>query len=225
MSAAFAFLADVALLTLGGELKRREGLSARFGDVLSHLYMSSAVLKRYEDEGAKEADQPFVDWAVQDSLATMQDRLTAILDNFPSRVLGTLLKLVVFPFGRSYRAPGDTLTLRVAGLLLEPSESRDRLTKGMFVPVSSEDVGLLDQLLDSVSELDPIVAKAAKHAGGEARLWTNDNSIEAAVSAGIINQIEGAKLNEYRRQLTRALSVDDFPTDAQGHVVALGETG
>ena len=224
MSAAFAFLADVALLTLGGELKRREGLSARFGDVLSHLYMSSAVLKRYEDEGAKESDQPFVDWALQDSLATIQDRLIAILDNFPSRILGTLLKIIVFPFGRSYRAPGDSLSLRVAGLLLEPSESRDRLTKGMFVPDSTEDVGLLDRLLDTVAELEPIVNNAAKHAGGEARLWTDDDAIAAAVSAGVINQIEGAKLNEYRQQLTRALSVDEFATNAQGHIVALGET-
>jgi acyl-CoA dehydrogenase len=224
MSAAFAFLADVALLTLGGELKRREGLSARFGDVLSHLYMSSAVLKRYEDEGAKGSDQPFVDWALQDSLATMQDRLIAILDNFPSRVLGTLLKLVVFPFGRSYRAPGDTLSLRVAGLLLEPSESRDRLTKGMFVPDSSEDVGLLDRLLGTVAELAPIVKNAAEHAGGEARLWTDDDAIQAAVSAGVINQIEGVKLNEYRQKLTRALGVDEFASDAQGHIVTLGET-
>jgi acyl-CoA dehydrogenase len=224
MSSAFAFLADVALLTLGGELKRRESLSARFGDVLSHLYMSSAVLKRFEDEGANESDQPFVDWALQDSLATIQDRLIGILDNFPSRVLGTLLKFVVFPFGRSCRAPGDELSMQVAGLLLEPSASRDRLTRGMFVPDSSEDVGLIDELLVAVSELEPVVAKAAKHVGGEARLWTDDNAIEAAVTAGVINQIEGAKLSEYRQRLTRALSVDEFATDTQGHAVVLGET-
>lgn len=94
----------------------------------------------------------------------------------------------------------------------------------MFVPDSSEDVGLLDRLLDTVAELEPIVKNAAKHAGGEARLWTDDDAVAAAVSAGVINQIEGAKLNEYRQQLTRALSVDEFATDAQGHVVALGET-
>jgi acyl-CoA dehydrogenase len=224
MSAAFAFLADVALLTLGGELKRREALSARFGDVLSHLYMSSAVLKRFEDDGAQLADQAFVDWSVQDSLATMQDRLIAILDNFPSRILGTLLKLVVFPFGRRYRAPGDNLSLDVARLLLEPSASRDRLTKGMFVPDDAEDVGLMDRLLVTVSELEPVVEKAARHAGGEARLWTDDHAIEAAIKGGVINQMEGARLNEYRQQLTRALSVDEFSTDEQGHIVTLGET-
>ena len=210
-SAAFAFLADVALLTLGGELKRREGLSARFGDVLSHLYMASAVLKRHEDEGGRDSDQPFVDWAVQDSLAIIQDRLIAILDNFPSRVLGRLLKLVVFPFGRPHRAPGDALSSEVAALLLEPSASRDRLTQGMYVPDSSQDVGLMDHLLDTVAALEPVVADAAKHAGGEARLWTDIGAIEAAVSAGVINQIDAAKLSEYRLQLTRALSVDEFP--------------
>lgn len=222
-SAAFAFLSDVALLTLGGELKRREGLSGRFADVLSHLYMSSAVLKRHEDEGANASDQPFVDWGLQDSLAIMEDRLIAILDNFPSRILGRLLKLIIFPFGRSRRPPGDILNLDVAELLLAPSESRDRLTKGMFVPDSSQDVGLMDHLLDSVAELDPIVENAAKHAGGEARLWTDDDAIEAAVSAGAINQIEGAKLSEYRQQLTRALSVDSFTINEGHQARVLGE--
>jgi acyl-CoA dehydrogenase len=181
-------------------------------------------MKRYEDEGAREADQPLVDWALQDSLATIQERLIAVLDNFPSRILGKLLKIVVFPLGRSYRAPDDHLSLNVARLLLEPTASRDRLTSGLFVPDEAQDVGLLDRLLEKVVELDPIVNRASKHAGGEARLWTDDKAIEAAVAAGVINQIEGAKLAEYRQQLTRALSVDEFATDVDGHVLSLGET-
>ena len=82
------------------------------------------------------------------------------------------------------------------------------------------------QVVWNASELssEPIVSKAARHAGGEARLWTEENAIEAAISDGVINEIEGAKLDDYGKQLMRALSVDEFPTDAQGHVVVLGET-
>ena len=225
MSAAFAFLADVALLTLGGELKRREGLSARFGDVLSHLYMSSAVLKRFEDDGAVEADRPFLDWALQDSLATIQDRMDAILDNFPSRVLGKVLKVLVFPFGRAYRAPEDQLSRRVAQLILAPSESRDRLSSGMFVPDNSdESVGLLDRMLERVADLEPIVKKVSAHCGGEARLWTDDDVIDASVEAGVIDQLEGAKLREYRQLLNKVLSVDEFAVDTQTRSQVAGES-
>src|SRR5690606_10045216 len=43
LSAAFALTADMALLTLGGALKRKEMLSARLGDILSELYLLGAV--------------------------------------------------------------------------------------------------------------------------------------------------------------------------------------
>src|SRR6185437_7901848 len=59
-ASAFALAVDVALLSLGGALKRQEMISARFGDVLSELYLLSAVLKRFEDEGRQEADLPLV---------------------------------------------------------------------------------------------------------------------------------------------------------------------
>ncbi|WP_406672544.1 acyl-CoA dehydrogenase, partial [Natronospira sp.] len=68
MSAAFAFSADVTLLLLGGELKRKERLSARFGDVLSHLYMGSSMLKQFEDQGRPASDLPMLHWACQESL-------------------------------------------------------------------------------------------------------------------------------------------------------------
>lgn len=211
MSAAFAFIADVALLKLGGELKRRERLSARFGDVLSHLYMASAVLKRFEDDGAHEADLPFAEWALQDSLHMAQQQLEAILDNFPSRVLGSLLKFTVFPLGRAYRAPDDRLSHRVAALLLEPSESRNRLTSGTFVSSDESDpVALLNKTLERVNEIEPIERKASRYCGGDARLWAHASSIQDAVDAGVINELEGAKLREYRQLLTDVIRVDEF---------------
>jgi acyl-CoA dehydrogenase len=224
MSAAFSFLADTALLTMGGELKRRESLSARYGDVLSHLYMASAVLKRFEDDGAPDADRPFVDWAVRDSLAIIQERLLAVLDNFPSRLLGRALKLLAFPLGRPYRAPTDALTQRLAGLLLSPSESRERLTRGMYIP-EGESVGQLDALLARVDDIEPVVRAAAKHAGSETTLWTDESAIARARDAGIITEIEAANLVDYGRKLLAVIAVEAFEPRGAGHGARAGGSG
>jgi acyl-CoA dehydrogenase len=223
MSAAFSFLADAALLTLGGELKRRESLSARYGDVLSHLYMASAALKKFEDDGAPDADRPFVDWAVSDSLAIIQDRLIAILDNFPSRMLGSLLKVLTFPLGRPYRGASDAVTQKLAGILLTSSDSRDRLTRGMFIP-DGEGVGLLDNLLARADDIEPAVRAAAKHAGSETLLWTDEEAITRAQHDGAVTEIEAAKLADYRRQLLAAIAVEAFEAKAGGHTAMVGES-
>ena len=223
MSAAFAFLTDVALLTLGGELKRREGLSARFGDILSHLYMASAVLKRFEDEGANETDRPLVEWALQDSLATIQDRMLGILDNFPSRLLATALRALVLPLGRPYRAATDKVSQAVASLLLAQSESRDRLTRGMFIPAAkNEPVSDLERLLFRVDEIEPLVKTAAKHCGSEARLWSDPGAIDSAVADGVLEQLDGVKLREYGQLLMSVLSVDEFAVDQAKQSAAIG---
>ncbi len=75
LCAGFAFSADVSMLFLGGDLKRREKLSARLGDILSQLYIASTVLKRYEDDGRPRADLPLVKWAMDDCLNRIQDAL------------------------------------------------------------------------------------------------------------------------------------------------------
>src|SRR5262249_56590458 len=92
-AAAFALSADVALLTLGGALKRQEMVSARFGDILSELYLLSAVLKRWQDEGRQEADLPLVEWCMAQGFATIETRFDEILSNFPNRVVARLVRV------------------------------------------------------------------------------------------------------------------------------------
>jgi acyl-CoA dehydrogenase len=225
MSAAFAFLADVALLVLGGQLKRRESLSARFGDILSHLYMASAVLKRFDDDGAKNEDRPYVDWALQDALATIQERMISILQNFAPRWLGSTLKILLFPLGRPYASATDKVSQQVAGLLLAPSESRDRLTAGMFVSENlSDSVALLDSMLGRVTDIEPIAKSVSQFCGSEARIWTDETVIDEAVTAEIINELDGVKLREYRQQLIKVLSVDEFVVDAKHQTKLAGES-
>jgi acyl-CoA dehydrogenase len=100
MSSSLALVADVAMATLGGALKRKEKISARLGDVLSQLYLASATLWRFEQEGRQAEDAPLMHWAVRDALYKAQAALDGVLDNFPSPMLGALMRRVVFPLGR-----------------------------------------------------------------------------------------------------------------------------
>lgn len=215
LSSAFTFVADVALLLLGGEMKRREKLSARFGDVLSHLYMTSAMLKYFEDQGRPVEDLPLLDWAMQDSLHTMQDRLEEILRNFPNRVLGSILKRLVLPFGRSYRRPTDKLGHKVASLLLTPSATRDRLTAGMFLSQDPSDpLGRMEHALTAVLAAEPVEAKLQK----ALKLRLNPNNLETALAQGIQQKAITAEEAECIRRaalaMHDAITVDEFAVAA-----------
>src|SRR5450631_1961394 len=143
-SAAFALAVDMALLTLGGNLKRREMISARFGDVLSELYLLSAVLKRWNEEGRQPADLPLVEWCMAQGFATIEMRLDEIIANFPSRPAAWLLRFLLLPFGARALGPSDVLTQACAAILLEPSAARDRLTVDIYHGADDGGVGRLD---------------------------------------------------------------------------------
>src|SRR5205823_2590888 len=127
-ASAFALCADMALLTLGGALKRREMLSARFGDILSEMYLLSAALKRWQDEGRQVADFAALEWCMASGFKTIENRFAEIFANLPSRFVAGFLKFVVQPFGARVLGPSDRIVHQCAQLLLEPSAARDRLT-------------------------------------------------------------------------------------------------
>ncbi len=127
-SSAFALCADMALLTLGGALKRKEMLSARFGDILSELYLLSAALKRWQDEGRQVADFAALEWCMASGFRTIENRFAEILANLPNRFVAVVLKFLIQPFGARVLGPSDRVTHLCAQLVLEPSAARDRLT-------------------------------------------------------------------------------------------------
>jgi hypothetical protein len=51
------------------------------------------------------------------------------------------MRVIVFPWGRAYTAPGDALDHEVANLLLEPGVVRERLTGGVFFGCPRAGVG------------------------------------------------------------------------------------
>jgi len=131
-SAAFSFLSDITLMLLGGAFKRKESLSGRFADAMTHMYMATSTMKHYIDQGKNEEDLPLVEWACQYSIYHTQMALDGILRNFPVPVLGSILRVLVFPLGRRHRLPSDNLGRKVARLVTEIGPTRDRLTAGIF---------------------------------------------------------------------------------------------
>jgi acyl-CoA dehydrogenase len=113
-SASFAFAADVAMLSLGGYLKKKENLSARLGDVLSNIYLASMVLKHFENQGRPESDLPLVEYACRSLLYQAQEQLHSFLRNFPVRWLAAIMRLIIFPRGLTYSAPSDRLNPLIA---------------------------------------------------------------------------------------------------------------
>src|SRR5256885_16056204 len=118
----------MALLTLGGALKRKEMISARFGDILSELYLLSAALKRWQDEGRQKEDFAALEWCMASGFRTIENRFAEILGNLPNRFVAAVLKLLIQPFGAPGLGPVDRVVHQSAPLILEPSAARDRLT-------------------------------------------------------------------------------------------------
>ncbi|CAN5139606.1 acyl-CoA dehydrogenase FadE [soil metagenome] len=217
-SASFALAADVALLTLGGKLKRRELLSARLGDVLSDLYLASMVLKHYANEGNHAEDLPLVEWACRELLYDAQEKLHGFLRNFPNRFAAALLRLFVFPRGRTYSAPGDALGETVVYLITHPTAARDRLCAGIYrTREAGNPLGLLDVALESAIASSPLLkrlrtaVRSGDIEGPHLPAW-----IEAAERKSILTPDEAQQLRELDRRVMELIAVDDFPPGSFG---------
>ena len=213
MSAAFALLTDAALMTLGGSLKRKESLSGRLGDILSNLYLASAVLKRFEDQGSPRSDQPLLHWSCQHCLSEIQGAIDGLLQNFPLRPVAFILRWMIFPLGRHFSPPSDKLGHRIAEQLLIPSNSRDRLTEGIFIPKAADEaIARLEDALDKVIRADHAERKLRQglrdykvdHRGLEGML-------EAGIEKGIISEQDASLIREADAARTEVIRVDDFP--------------
>ena len=215
LAAAFAFLADVSMLAMGGALKRKEKISGRLGDVLSMLYLISATLKHYEDQGRVKEDLPLIRWAVRDAAYQAQEAIDAILSNFPIKSIATLLRWTIFPLGMSFRPPLDSRNHECAKIVLEPGASRDRLTAGIYIPKNESDpTGALEAAFLAAIACEPIdekLRKAVKKGKMIARPGVDLGSI------GLERQIITAEENtQWQRKETLrrgVIKVDDFPQD------------
>lgn len=216
-STSFALLSDVAMLKLGGSLKRRERLSARLGDVLSQLYLCSATLKRFEDDSRPAADLPFLHWSMQDALYRTQQAFHEFLLNFPAgKVARWLLRLMVFPRGLRCQPPSDALSHQVARLILAPGEARDRLTAGMYLPTAKNDpLALLQEAMTCAIACEPVEARLRQAVKDKTLTAHEDEQVDQALAQGIISEGEAALLAQMKTLRRRVIMVDDFSPDLQ----------
>lgn len=216
MSTALALLADTSLILLGGSLKRRERISARLGDIMSQLYLASAVLKYYYDNNKPTSDDDYVSWAIDTCLYKIQIACNEIFENFPMRWVGKLLGWIVFPFGQSYQPPKDALTHQVVAPMLMPSELRDRLTKYCYVSPNKNDIGYrLDEALAQVSAIEPLLKKLQKavNSGEIPQRYPFDARVQAALKAGIFTSVEAQAILSFNKLKNDIIKVDEFSFD------------
>src|SRR6185312_2015829 len=195
-SAAFALSADMALLTLGGALKRKEMLSARFGDILSELYLLSAALKRWQDEGRQKEDFAALAYCMAAGFRTIENRLAEILANLPNRFVAAILKFVVQPFGARVLGPSDRVVQACAQLIIEPSAARERLTADLSHVDDDGGRARLEKAFVLVTGCEDVAKKL--HA---ARLHDPDE----AVKKGVITQAEADRLAEAHAAVAKVI--------------------
>jgi len=210
-SANLAMLSDIAMLSLGGDLKRKERLSARLGDILSYLYLSSATLKRFNDEGRQKEDLSLMQWAVEDCLFKTQQAIDELINNFPNKFIAATLRLIILPFGKALTKPSDILDHKVAKLLQTPSQARTRLGEGQYLTRESNNtVGMLEQTLEDIIASEPIYEKICRAVGTKLPFYQLDKIAETGLIAGAITESEAEQLRKAEIGRKAAIDVDDF---------------
>ena len=214
-SQSFALVGDWTVAFLGGDLKRKQRLSGRMADILSDLYLLSAVLKRYEDEGRVREDAPLIDAIAKDHLFAIEQSFAAVFANFPNPFLSWLMGVLVFPLGRHHRPASERETYRFARSVMRPGAFRDRLTVGTYVTMDPKDVtGVLEDALVKVTRAEEVEAKfvrAVKKGVVERRL--DRDAITDAVDAKVLTESEAAILRLADQATDRVIKVDDFDPD------------
>ncbi|MFC3907785.1 acyl-CoA dehydrogenase [Legionella dresdenensis] len=211
-SANLAFTSDFCMAVLGGELKRKEKISARLGDILSYLYLASAVLKRFHAEGEPDEELPIVEWCCQELFHQSELAFRAVISNFPYRWGGIVLKLLLQPFGGQRATPSDKLGQKLAKLMTEPGEVRDRLTHVVFAEALPNcPLGRVEEAFKKLHAADPIERKIAKAVREDKihSLTLLEQIIEAQ-EAGIVTEAEAQQMTEAEIARQNIIAVDDF---------------
>lgn len=213
LSHAFAWLADLSLIFLGGELKRKERLSARLADGMSYLYMAMASLRAAQMNGDHPDEQVHAKWAVDYCFYHAQKSMIALCQNFPSRPLGFLMRLLAFPFGQTMRYPTDKLEQKLARLMTSNNHYRDRMKNHVFL--SGDPQQAIDrmehalQLIIETEELSHKVADLKRYKSSQLK-----EKLQEKVSSGGITQQEMERLLAVDEARWDAVLVDEFTFDS-----------
>lgn len=205
-SAILTMVTEVSLMSLGGELKRKELISARLGDVLSELYLLSSALKRFRDDGSPKEDSPLLEFAMRAGLHRIEVSLLEVFQNFPKPFIGGIMHFLVMPWGHSIRSASDRQARACADLLMTPSETRDRLTKGVFLGNPGDGVDLVEQAFNKVCATEEARDKLKR---GGIRTLSRDG-IDQGLEKNLISEDEAASLRDTLEAVDMAIQVDHF---------------
>lgn len=210
-SSNMALLSDVAMATLGGALKRKERVSARLGDILSQLYLATAALKRFEEDGRPAEDLPLLQWAVEDPLHKAQTAMYELLDNFPVALVGPVMKTVLFPFGPAVKRPSDKVDAAIAEIMMTDSPSRERMALGMFKEAHPNNpVGMMLQYQRDIVRAEPTYQKAIAAIGKRLPFRFLDEIADKALAVDGITREEAELLRKAEQGRLNTINVDDF---------------
>lgn len=220
ISAGFGLCADAAMASLGSELKKREMLSARLGDVLSNLYLASMVLKQWHTGDQVEGEEALLHYSLRFLLNRAEQAFVEIFDNLPNRALGKALKVIIMPTGRRWNKPHDDLARDIAQRVSTHSALRSKLLSNTWDkddgaesnPLARYNALLVDY--DRAETLYRTVNKA--YAKGELPQTAlhPEARIEAALDKGIIKEDDAQFMRTFEAEVLEMLTVDDFAYDA-----------
>lgn len=213
LSTVFALVTDLVLVVYGGGFKFREKISGRMADVLTHLYLASAVLKRYEDQGCPDEDRALVHWAIRDSLYQVQGALVNTLRNLRFPLLGRLVQWWIFPLGRPYKEPSDRLGKYVARVLITESPARSRLLEGLYEPGGEQVTARLSRAFQGVLEMATTENLLRKRLSRPLTIDNYEELLAEAQASALISEEEAQRLTTIMEDIRAVIDVDDFPPD------------
>jgi len=213
-SATFALLADMAMARFGGDLKRKEKINGRFGDVLSAMYISTCILKKFDENGRKKSDEILVEHAIKEQLGKAQNAIDGIYQN----IFGCCGKWILFPFAmwsrfNSFSCPAnDNLSHKISKNLIETGEFRNSLTEGIYVSKDSTDnLGRIENAL-VLHEKAAAVRGKIKNAIRSKALPRKrlEDLVDLAHSKEIINLEEKHLVQNAMHAVLDAMEVDEY---------------
>lgn len=213
LSHAFAWLADFSLICLGGDLKRKERLSARLADGMSYLYMAMAVLRNVELSQENADDKLHAKWALDYCFYHAQKAMIGFCNNFPSRLLGSLCRLIAFPFGQTMRYPSDKLDNKIARLMTTNNHHREQIKNYIYLsgdekqPVDRMEHAL--QLIIKCEDLSKKIGELKRYKGPKLQ-----EKLQKMVDSGELTAQEMETLLTLESVRWDAVLVDEFEFDS-----------
>ena len=216
LSAAFALIADVGLMTLGGALKRKEHLSGRYADAFAWLFLGSCALKRFHDDGEPDAHRPLLEWTMAKAFHEAESALIGVLANLPSRTVANMAELIAFPFGTKHPPLTDAQINAASAAVMAPDgRVRNDLTRDIFVPADDEaGLGALEQTLAKINLSHPARLKLDQ-ARRDGRIAKDDitTMTHAAREAGILSTQEADLIFACEAARNDVVQVDSFDAE------------